>query len=94
MILSSSKFGSIDEILILIFCFICSIFINKSKKLSFLLPFIIPKSPMLIPLRTISFEPLSIISSNFLITLLESVDLLLPLARGIVQKEHPKLHPS
>ena len=56
---SFNRLGSIDEILYLFNCSTSSNAINKSSKLSLLL---IPKSPTLIPHKTISFIPFLVIS--------------------------------
>ena len=81
------RFGSIDDILNLFKSFILLIWFNKSRKL-FCLGFLgskIPKSPILTPVNTTSFTPLS--SKDLILSVTFSTEGLLdfPLASGIVQ---------
>ena len=82
IISSVSKLGSIDEILYLCKSSKDSISTNRSYKLSL---YCLPKSPILIPLNTISFVPFDIILFNSLIVSFTLKLRLDPLAFGIVQ---------
>ena len=84
MISFDSKFGSIDEILMRSSPFRLSSAITKSRKFSSV---DLPKSPMLTPVRIISFAPLSMAFLASINVLSIEAFLLRPRAKGMVQNE-------